>query len=171
MDKRRITFTDILVAGLVLVMVINIFWFFNKKPLTKNLNLEDSTGNIRFAFSESVKEDRGDEGTYYNYITYYIDEDFNDEKIKPILDVLDGIQSRKRLSGRGSILVHTAGMSDLSVTFMVDNHYYDYILTDRDNIMRCLSPNSNEIISITLNDGDFEKIASAIKQHGTEFKP
>ena len=51
MDKRRITATDILVTGLVLVMVINIFWFFNKKPLTKNLNLEDSIGNIRFSFS------------------------------------------------------------------------------------------------------------------------
>lgn len=171
MYKRRITATDIFAAGLVLIMVINIFWFFNKKPLTKNLNLEASTGNIRFAFSESVKEDRGDKGTYYNYITYYIDAGFNDEKIKPILDVLDGIQSRKRLSGRGSILVHTTGMSDLSVTFMVGNHYYDYILTDRDNIMRCHSPNSSDIISITLNDGDFEKIASAIKQYGTEFNP
>ena len=168
MDYKKTPFVLLL---LIALLGSGVFWFFNKKPLTKNLNLEDSTGNIRFAFSESVKEDRGDEGTYYNYITYYIDADFNDEKIKPILDVLDGIQSRKRLSGRGSILVHTAGMSDLSVTFMVDNHYYDYILTDRDNIMRCLSPNSNEIISITLNDGDFEKIASAIKQHGTEFKP
>ena len=84
---------------------------------------------------------------------------------------MDGIQSRKRMSGHGSILVHTTGMSDLSVTFMIDDCYYDYILTDRDNIMRCHSPKNNRIISITLNDGDFEKIASIIKQCGTEFKP
>ena len=41
MDKRRITATDIFAAGLVLVMVINIFWFLNKKPLSENLDIEN----------------------------------------------------------------------------------------------------------------------------------
>lgn len=151
-------------------MIVNLVWLFSQQSLTKNLKLENATGNIRFDFSESVTEDSGDGGIYYNYKTYTVEADFNDDKIKPILDVLDSINSRKRLSGQGSILVHMTGMSDLSVTFMIDEDYYDYILTDRDNIMRCHSPKNGEIISITLNDGDFQKIASVIKQYGTEYK-
>ena len=166
MDKRYIPATNIIMYGLVLILAVNFIWFFNRKPLSDNLKLKQVEGEITFYYSESVTEDRGDAGVYYVDNVYIVKGDIKEPDIISVLEHLDKIKSRKRISGYGNILTHITGMSKVYIEFNVDNDFYSYILTDRDNIMRCHSPETGKIINITLNNGDFETIASVIKLYG-----
>lgn len=158
--------TPLIIIALIALFAANMFWLFDKKTLSENLDIQNASEDITFYYSESITEDRGDEGIYYIDNIYTISSPIDDEKIQPLLNVLNQIESRKRSSGNGSILVHTTGMSKLYIEFFINDDFYSYILTDRDNIMRCHSPVTGEIISITLGDGDFETLAESIKLYG-----
>lgn len=163
MDKRRITATDILAAGLVLVMVINIFWFLNKKPLSENLDIENFQGNVSISLLQSVGVESGD-GIYVKDVVTTISGDVNDDNVQKIIEVMKSIQSRKRFSGKGNILTYTTGINTIEIEYRTKDYYQSFILTDRDNIMRSMGEKG--ITSYTLNDDAFEKLSKVILEYG-----
>ena len=163
MDYKKTPFVLLL---LIALLGSGVFWFFNKQPLTKNLMLDKATSEITFYFSETVPKDKGDEGIYYLKENYYVKGTYNDKEIKPILNVMDIMKSRKRFGGQGDILVGFTGMNTINIEFWINDDFYSYTFTDRDNIMRGHKPHTRDVISITLNDGDFETLASLIKHYG-----
>lgn len=163
MDKRRITATDILAAGLVLVMLINIFWFLNKKPLSENLDIENFQGNVTISLLQSVGVESGD-GIYVKDVVTTISSDVNDDDVQKVIEVMKSIQSRKRFSGKGSILIYTTGISTIEIEYRTKDYYQSFILTDRDNIMRSMGEKG--ITSYTLSDDAFEKLSKVILEYG-----
>ena len=163
MDKRRITAIDIFAAGLVLVMVINIFWFLNKKPLSENLDIENFQGNVSISLLQSVGVESGD-GIYVKDVVTTISGDVNDDDVQKVIEVLKSIQSRKRFSGKGSILTYVTGISTIEIEYRRKDYYQSFILTDRDNIRR--SMDEKGITSYTLNDDAFEKLSKVILEYG-----
>lgn len=163
MDKRRITATDILAAGLVLVMLINILWFLNKKPLSENLDIENFQGNVSISLLQSVGVESGD-GIYVKDVVTTITGDVNDDDVQKVIEVMKSIQSRKRFSGKGSILIYTTGINTIEIEYRTKDYYQSFILTDRDNIMRSMGEKG--ITSYTLSDDAFEKLSKVILEYG-----
>ena len=163
MDKRRITATDILAAGLVLVMLINIFWFLNKKPLSENLDIENFQGNVSISLLQSVGVESGD-GIYIKNVVTTISGDVNGDDVQKVIEVMKSIQSRKRFSGKGSIPTYTTGISTIEIEYITKDYYQSFILTDRDNIMRSMGEKG--ITSYTLSDDAFEKLSKVILEYG-----
>lgn len=163
MDKRRITATDILAAGLVLVMLINIFWLLNKKPLSENLDIENFQGNVSISLLQSVGVESGD-GIYVKDVVTTISGDVNDDDVQKVIEVMKSIQSRKRFSGKGSILTYTTGINTIEIEYRTKDYYQSFILTDRDNIMRSMGEKG--ITSYTLSDDAFEKLSKVILEYG-----
>ena len=163
MDKRRITATDILAAGLVLVMLINIFWFLNKKPLSENLDIENFQGNVSISLLQSVGVESGD-GIYIKNVVTTISGDVNGDDVQKVIEVMKSIQSRKRFSGNGSILIYTTGINTIEIEYRTKDYYQSFILTDRDNIMRSMGERG--ITSYTLSDDAFEKLSKVILEYG-----
>ena len=163
MDKRRITATDILAAGLVLVMLINIFWFLNKKPLSENLDIENFQGNVSISLLQSVGVESGD-GIYIKNVVTTISGDVNGDDVQKVIEVMKSIQSRKRFSGKGGILTYTPGISTIEIEYRTKDYYQSFILTDRDNIMRSMGEKG--ITSYTLSDDAFEKLSKVILEYG-----
>ena len=163
MDKRRITATDILAAGLVLVMLINILWFLNKKPLSENLDIENFQGNVSIYLLQSVGVESGD-GIYVKDVVTTISGDVNDDNVQKVIEVMKSIQSRKRFSGKGSILIYTTGINTIEIEYRTKDYYQSFILTDRDNIMRSMGEKG--ITSYTLSDDAFEKLSKVILEYG-----
>ena len=163
MDKRRITATDILAAGLVLVMLINILWFLNKKPLSENLDMENFQGNVSISLLQSVGVESGD-GIYVKDVVTTISGDVNDDNVQKVIEVMKSIQSRKRFSGKGNILIYTTGINTIEIEYRTKDYYQSFILTDRDNIMR--SMDEKGITSYTLSDDAFEKFSKVILEYG-----
>ena len=163
MDKRRITATDILAAGLVLVMLINIFWFLNKKPLSENLDIENFQGNVSISLLQSVGVESGD-GIYVKDVVTTISGDVNDDNVQKVIEVMKSIQSRKRFSGKGNILIYTTGINTIEIEYRTKDYYQSFILTDRDNIMRSMGEKG--ITSYTLSDDAFEKLSKVILEYG-----
>ncbi len=163
MDRRRITATDILAVGLVLIMAINIFCFFNKKDLSENLDIENFQGNVSISLLQSVGVESSD-GVYVKNVITTVSGDVKDSDVQKVIEVMKSIQSHKRFSGKGSILTYATGISTIEIEYRMKDYYQSFVLTNRDNIMR--SMDEKGITSYTLSDDAFEKLSEAILEYG-----
>ncbi len=161
-------FTPLLIIALVLMLGSNIFWLFNKQPLTDNLQIRETTSEIIFSVSESYDVQVDENRTHWVTDTYSFESDLNDSRTQAVISVIDEIQSRKRKAPTtGGVGVHGPQINLLvSIDYRVGDQFFNLVMTNERNVMFDLGSNPT---SYTLQKGDLEKIAAVIKQHGTKI--
>ena len=163
MDKRDFSISNILAYGLVLILIANIFWLFNKNPLSDNTEIRNTTTPIHVSCSETKRS--GPDGMGIDlYYTYSFKGDITDDSVQALIKTMDEISSRKRkLDSVGGVAIYGgADNSDISISYMIDDRYIDLVMTNEKDVMFDMG---TEGAAYTLNEGDFEKLVEIIKQY------
>lgn len=161
MYKGDFSISNILAYGLVLVLIANIFWLFNKSPLSENTEIRKATTEISVSCSETKRS--GPDGTGSAlYYTYSFKGDITDDSVQALIKTMDEISSRKRkLESVGGVTIYGgADNSDISISYMIDDCYIDLVMTNEKDVMFDMG---TEGAAYTLNEGDFEKLIEIIK--------
>ena len=156
--------TTLLIIVVITLLAGNLFWFFNKQPLSDNTDIRKATSEISIDATEKIS-DNG----MARLETYWIKGDLNNPDVQAVIKVMDEIQSRKRNSGNigGITLAGPAIDIDVSFGYLIDNRYVYLIMTNERNVMFDMGTKS---IAYTLQDGELEKLFQTIKQYGTKYE-
>ena len=156
--------TPIVVLLLIWFLVRSVFWFFDKNPLSDNIDIKNSTTEITFSVSESYEVKVDENRTHWETDTVTLKADLAEKSVQDIIKVMDEISSRSRKAGIGSVTIHSPSINTVvGISYMVDDKYIDLVMTNEQNIMYNMADSS----CYTLNKGDLDKIAAAIKQYAT----
>ena len=156
--------TPIIILLLIGVLVKNTFWLFDKNPLSDDIGIRNATTEITFSVSESYEVKVDENRTHWETDTVTLKADLAEKSVQDIIKVMDEISSRSRKAGIGSVTIHGPSITTVvGISYMVDDKYIDLVMTNEQNIMYNMADSS----CYTLNKGDLDKIAAAIKQYAT----
>ena len=162
MDYKKTPFVLLL---LIALLGSGVFWFFNKQPLSENMQIRQATGEIMLSVTETFEVHPDENRTHWENETYTLSRTVGTTEMQSVISVLDEIQSRKqRTHNIGGVTVHGPSVYLLvSMEYRIDDRICHVVMTNERNIMTDLG---SEPTVYTLQKGDIEKMASIIKQYG-----